>query len=324
MKNTKKIFALLLAVLCIVSLLSACGNAEAMDADAPGASTQANRETADSVTTNGFNNKYTYAEESFTESAINDSIETDATTESTLQLGKPDPSRKLVYYVNFTLETKNFDNSVSALLALTNDLGGYTESSETRGGNGSERYATYVLRIPSENLQSFIESVGTIGSIQRESLSSEDITLEYVDVESRLATLRAKEARLTELLAQAESLEDVLKIEDSLNEVRYEIESNTSRLNTMASLVSYSTVTVNLDEVIEYTPVVKTPLTFGEKLANRFNRSIERVWDGFQNFALWFLGNIVEIVLVLILIAAIVFVNVLIVKLIIRRFRRKK
>lgn len=323
MKKTKKIFALLLAVLCAVSLFSACGAAEKMDR-APQDSAPESWITADSATSNGFNNKFTYAEteDSFDETVTESA--TDATTESTLQLGKPDPSRKLVYFVDFILETKNFDNSVSALLALTNELGGYTEASETRGGNGNERYATYVLRIPSENLQSFIASVGSIGSIQRENLTSEDVTLEYVDVESHLTTLRAKEARLTELLAQAESLEDVLKIEDSLTDVRYEIESYTSRLNTLSSLVSYSTVTVNLDEVIEYTPIVKTPLTFGEKLANRFNNSINRVWNGFQGFTLWFLGNIVEIVLVLILIAAIVFVNVLIVKLIIRRIRRKK
>ena len=319
MKKTTRVFALALAILCAVSVFSACG--AATDAD------RAPTETA--VQSNGLYNKYSkdeyetvIADGITTESATADSAQTN--TESTLQLGKPDPTRKLVYYVDYTLETKAFDDSVAKLLALTNSLGGYTESSDTRGGNGSERYSSYVLRIPSERLQDFISGVGNIGSIQRESLSSEDITLEYVDIESRLTTLRAKEARLNELLTQAESLEDILKIEDSLNDVRYEIESATSRLNTMASLVSYSTVTVNLQEVIEYTPIVKTPLTFGEKLSREFSNSIERVWDGFQNFTIWFLGNIVEIVLVLALIAAIVFVHILVIKLIIRRIRRKK
>ena len=321
MKNTKKIFALLLAILCAVSIFSACGASEASD--------RAPEEMMEETSASGLQNKYSYT--------LNESITTDAVTtqsstadsaltnnESTLQLGTPDPTRKLIYYVSYTLETKTFDDSVTKLLALTDSLGGYTESSETPGGNGSERYTTYVLRIPSEKLQDFISSVGTIGSIQHESLTSEDITLEYVDVESRLTTLRAKEARLTELLSQAESLEDILKIEDSLNDVRYEIESATSRLNTMTSLVSYSTVTVSLNEVIEYTPVVKTPLTFGEKLSREFSDSIERVWDGFQNFTIWFLGNIVEIVLVLLLVAAVVFLHVLVIKLIIRRIRRKK
>ncbi|MBQ1223627.1 MAG: DUF4349 domain-containing protein [Oscillospiraceae bacterium] len=321
MKNTKKIFALLLALLCAVSMLSACG-ATAPEADRVlTETTQAN--------SSHFYNKVSKEESAieFTDDAFLDSTTTESAgtnTESSLQLGKPDPTRKLIYYVNYTLETKTFDDSVAKLLALTDTLGGYTESSETRGGNGSERYSTYVLRIPAEKLQDFISSVGTIGSIQHESLSSEDVTLEYVDVEAQLTTLRAKETRLTELLEQAETLEDVLKIEDSLNSVRYEIESATSQLNTMASLVNYSTVTINLHEVIEYTPIVKAPLTFGEKLSLEFSRSIERVWDGFQNFTIWFLGNIVEIVLVLTLIAAVVLVNILIVKLIIRRTRRQK
>lgn len=315
----KKTLAIILALVCALTLFSACGS-NAADRDlAPESMT-----TANSYSDAG--NKYSYVEvtdDSYVEFADEAATESSGNTSSSLQLGTPDPERKLVYTVNYLLETKTYDSSIAALLDLTASLGGYTESSDSRGGNGSERYAVYVLRIPSDKLQEFIQSVGTVGSIRRESLSTQDITLEYVDVESRLTSLRAQEERLLELLDQAKDLDEILRIEDSLAGIRYEIESYTTRLNTMSSLVNYSTVTVELDEVIEYTPVEKKPLTFGEKLGNEFSRSIERVSDGFQNFAIWFLGNIVEIVLVLILIGAVVLAHVLVIKLIIRRCRRK-
>ncbi len=317
----KKAYILLSALLCVTLLFSGCG---AADADAENM-----REIPDS-----FEYKsevdFDYALESgaVTESTTADSFvgaESDkANTSSSLQLGNPDPTRKLVYTVNYTLESKTFDAAVAALLELTESLGGYTEGSDTQGGSGSERNARYVLRIPSENLQQFIASVGTVGSIRSESMSTQDVTLEYVDVESRLTSLRAQEARLIELLGKANTLEEILKIEDSLANVRYQIESYTTRLNTLAALVSYSTVNVRLLEVIEYTPVVKPPLTFGEKLGREFTNSIERVWDGLQDFAIWFLGNIVEIILVLVLIAAVVLVHILVIRLIIRRIRRKR
>ncbi|MBR4940664.1 MAG: DUF4349 domain-containing protein, partial [Clostridia bacterium] len=256
----KKAFALILALLCTVSLFSACGSANAeADINRAPSSPVMDKLTSESITEDSF--YLEYAEESYIEASKNngltfDSADGETNNTSSLQLGTPDPSRKLIYHVNYSLETKTFDSSVTSLLALTESLGGYTESSDTRGGNGSERYATYVLRIPSEKLTDFIAGVGNIGSILSESLSTEDVTLEYVDIESHLTSLRAQETRLLELLSEAKDLSEVLMIEESLTGVRYEIESYTTRLNTISSLVSYSTVTVSLREVIEYTPIV--------------------------------------------------------------------
>lgn len=319
----KKTVLILLSALCALSLFAGCG-AAAADAEAdkqfesPG-DRYNYYDTEDEAFGSG--------SESWTspETGVSpDSSEKNYTNQSSLQLGQPDPNRKLVYRINYELETKNFDDSVAALISLAQSLGGYTESSNTTGGNGSERRANYVLRIPSEKLQDFIASAGTVGSIISEELTTDDVTLEYVDVESRLNSLRAQETRLLELLKEADNLSDVLLIEESLSEVRYEVESYTTQLNKMESLVSYSTVSVRLYEVIEYTPVVSTPLTFGEKLSRQFSESVQRVWNGIQNCCIWFLGNIVEIVLVLALIAAVVIVHIAVIKLIIRRCRKNK
>ncbi len=82
----------------------------------------------------------------------------------------------------------------------------------------------------------------------------------------------------------------------------------------MESLISYSSVTVNLNEVFKETEVRKTPDTFGEKLADTFGRSVDRVWSGLESFAVWFLGNIVEIAVYLALIAGAVIVIVALTK----------
>lgn len=131
-----------------------------------------------------------------------------------------------------------------------------------------------------------------MGSIRSESLTTENVSLQYTDIEARLKSLEVQEERILEMLSKAESLEYVLELESRLSEIRYEIENYTSKLNRYDSLISYSTVTILLSEVYELTVTEQPPKTFGEKLSQRFN------WNFMTGFALWFLGNIVEIVIV--------------------------
>ena len=132
------------------------------------------------------------------------------------------------------------------------------------------------------------------------------MTLEYIVLQARINSLRLQEERILSLLERADSLEYIFEIEKKLGDVRYEIESYTSRLNKMESLISYSKITLTLTETFSASQIKGQPVSFGERLADEFNRSIDRVWNGIQAFAVWFLGNIVEIVLYLAIIAVII------------------
>jgi hypothetical protein len=231
--------------------------------------------------------------------------------DSKLEIGNPDPNRKLIYYATYEIATTEFDKSLSALRDLTDKLGGYTESAdinsrETVSGYTRERMARMVIRIPAEKLNEFFDGIGDVGSVLNEKLEISDVTLEYIDIQARINSLRLQEERILSLLERADSLEYIFEIEKKLGDVRYEIESYTSRLNKMESLISYSKITLTLTETFSASQIKGQPVSFGERLADEFNRSIDRVWNGIQAFAVWFLGNIVEIVLYLAIIAVII------------------
>ena len=118
----------------------------------------------------------------------------------------------------------------------------------------------------------------------------------------------------------AETVEDIILLEDRLTELRYEIESLQSTLNNWDRRVSYSTVYLNIQEVQEYTPEAENKLTFGQKLARAFSDGLKSVGDFFQDFLLWFLEALPSLAVL----AVVVVLVVLLVKKIGARRKEKK
>lgn len=161
--------------------------------------------------------------------------------------------RKLIKEVDMSIETKHFDDFIDALEAEVIALGGYIENSNIGGvsynSSGSNRSAWFTARIPVDQLEVFVTKIGENGNVTNISRNVRDITLEYVDVEGRITSLEAELARLNELLGQAASLEDILAIEAQISDVRYELESYQSQMNTYNNLIDYSRVYINVWEV---------------------------------------------------------------------------
>ena len=161
--------------------------------------------------------------------------------------------RKLIKEVDMSIETKHFDDFIEVLEAEILDIGGYLENSNIGGvsynSSGSNRSAWFTARIPVDQMETFVTKIGENGNVTNISRNVRDITLEYVDVEGRIETLKAELTRLNELLGQASSLEDILAIEAQISDVRYELESYQSQMNTYNNLIDYSTVYINVWEV---------------------------------------------------------------------------
>ncbi len=131
---------------------------------------------------------------------------------------------KLILRADLTLETQNFDAASADLEKLTAETGGYIESSSLSGDKGS-RSAYYTLRIPQEKFETFYAQLGDRAHVVYSSRSSEDITEQYTDIETRLATLQTKHERLLALLDQAGKMEDIISLENALADCEYEIGS---------------------------------------------------------------------------------------------------
>ena len=95
------------------------------------------------------------------------------------------------------------------------------------------RYADLTLRIPVEKLAEFTAAVNSLSNVVSSSRNTEDVTLQYVDTESRVKTLETERDRLLELMEQAETMSDLLEIESRLTEVRGELERYASQLKVL-------------------------------------------------------------------------------------------
>ncbi len=209
------------------------------------------------------------------------------------QEGEQSPAedgRKLVKTMSFTIETQEFDKSSAAVSSLASLLGGYIEDSSVSGNSywqNESRTAQYVLRIPVSALAEFDGKVGDIGNIVSRSEKMKDITLDYTDTASRLKSLETQRDTLISLMEKAESLEDLLTVQDHLTDVEYELERYASQLRLYDNQVEYSSVTISLHEVRVYTEPQEAPDTFGERISAAFSRGLRSIGEAFSSFALF-------------------------------------
>lgn len=163
--------------------------------------------------------------------------------------------------VELGVERAIFASAVAEITHIAEWSGGYiqessvwTESKVGEPGAGSERgvmAARFVLRVPQSQFQRALDEVKKLGEVKREQISGQDVTEEYVDVESRIKALRVQEARLLELLSQAKSIDEILRVESELARVRSDLESLVSRLRYLENMVALSSIEVSLRERME-------------------------------------------------------------------------
>ncbi len=292
MKNYRKIFMGML--LAVTLLVTACGGSSKYESAATESNAEAPAEAYDMAVT-----------EEAVEMEAGGAVTTGADISKTAQA-----NRKLIRTFEMHIQTKEFDSVLNGIQTKVQELGGYIENSSLDGGSAYyhnyNRYSNMTVRIPSDQLDGFVETVKETANVTYISESTDDVTLQYVDVESRKIALETERDRLLELLEKAETVEDIITIESRLSEVRYQLESYTSQLRTLDNQVDYSTVHISIDEVDRETKV--EPKTFWEEVTSEFSDSLYDLGRDFRDLAIWFLGSSPYLVIWAIAIAAIVFV----------------
>lgn len=219
---------------------------------------------------------------------------------------------KIIKNGSLTVETLEYDKFISDLENSVSAYGGYIESSSGYGYQTGSRWAEYTVRIPSQNYDAFVNKVGDLGSVIESRESVENVTLQYVDIEARLAALTAERDSFMALMEKAETIEEILQIQSYLTDVNYQIESYTSQLNTLKNKVSYSTVNISVNEVERVTP--PTPKTVGERISGGFKESLYNISEDMKNLFVSTVVSLPYILIYAVVIAIIVTVIVLIVK----------
>ena len=120
--------------------------------------------------------------------------------------------------------------SAQRLRKMAEEMGGFVVSSnvvQTQLSSGVQvPHASVTIRVPSERLDEAMAAIRAETSLPviSENISSQDVTGEYIDLQSRLRNLEAKEAQLQKIMDSASAVEDVLAVYNQLTATRQEIE----------------------------------------------------------------------------------------------------
>lgn len=284
--NKKKILTAVMAAALLLGLLGGCGSKNlSMEPD-----------TARS---------YLYAEDSISyetamaaPAAMSGAGSNAESAADTASIPLPE-NRKWVITMSLTAETESLTDAMGLLAEKIQESGGYVESQSVSGtavNSGRSPSAYITVRIPAEQLDSFVEDVSGMTNVVSSSRYVEDITLRYTDTEGRVKALQTEEARLLELMEQAETMSDLLEIEGRLTEVRYQLENYTSTLRLYDNQVDYATLDLTLREVEKFTPPEKQG--FWQKVTSGLADSMVDLGQGIVDFVAWVLIELPYLVLV--------------------------
>lgn len=227
-----------------------------------------------------------------------------------------DLSAKIIYTASADIETTEFEKSIETVHALLETYQGFIESSSVTGSNLQDSYygytslrsAWYTLRFPRENYAAVTGALNSIGNVTYLTNDATNITTQYTDTESRLAAYETEEERLLEILAQAETVEDMISVESRLSEIRYEKEYLTSQLTNWDNQVSYSTISLNIQEVEILTPTPVEELTYWQEVLQALKGTISFMYSaarGLLKFFIAALPLLLPIALVVVIIVVI-------------------
>lgn len=220
---------------------------------------------------------------------------------------------KIVYTANIRTQTTSFDETITQLEKMVDTYGGFSQYTDISGQDYYDstsnttkvvdRYAQYTVRIPSDKFASFMDSAQGLGNVLESSKTAENVTSQYTDYEAQLASLKLQESRLMEMMEKADKVEDLIQLESRLSEVRYETDRIERNLRNLQMQISYSTVNISIQEVERYTPTAPVVRTFSEKISDSFSGGWQDFAEGCEDFAIWFVGAIPTLLILLVVAA---------------------
>lgn len=167
--------------------------------------------------------------------------------------------RKIIKNADLQLQVDDYQQTVEAVKQQVISLGGYitNESVSAKDSQGSMR-GNLQIRMPYLQFETFLNGIEGLGKVQNRNIYTQDVTEEFVDVESRLKAMQTKEERLLAILQNTGKLADLLAVENELANTRAELESLQGRLRFLSNRVDYSTINFNIEQVVVPTQTIST------------------------------------------------------------------
>jgi len=157
--------------------------------------------------------------------------------------------QKVIKIGNLTLVVSRVGDSVSEINSLATSKGGFILSSSIYTSPDETQSGSITLKVPVDKFEETVEDLKKIAKdVQRESLSGQDVTEKYNDLQAQLKNYRAEEEQYLEILKRANTIDETLKVTEKLSLVRGKIERVEGQLKYLESQTDMSTITVTLKE----------------------------------------------------------------------------
>ena len=142
-----------------------------------------------------------------------------------------------------------YEESVSEARSVAARLGGFVVSSETTRARANQPLrGSLTIRVPSRRYAEAMAALSGLGRIESENEGSEDVSAEYVDLQSRARHLEAVERQLLELLDRADTVAAALAVQGQLSQTQLELEQTRGRIRYLDNQTSYATIALQLRE----------------------------------------------------------------------------
>ncbi|WP_375562457.1 DUF4349 domain-containing protein [Bernardetia sp. OM2101] len=182
---------------------------------------------------------------------------------------------------NMQLQVQDLDKAKEEVLQKVKANKGFT-SAANYNDYSSSKQQNITIRVASSNFENLMKQLSSIGFVESQSQNSQDVSEEFVDIQARLKSKREVEKRYTEILKDAKTISEILKIEDKLRVIREEIEAKEGRLRYLKDQVSLSTINLTLTQKLEN--YSKPP----ER--SFFSRLFENMGEGWDDFLMFVVG----------------------------------
>lgn len=207
--------------------------------------------------------------------------------------------RKLTKNGTIRFETSDLNKTKQLIIGTVSSLKGYVSNDNISESNNRTEN-TLTIRVPADRTDSLIAVVESNASkIDYKSIDVQDVTEQYIDLDTRVKTKKEVETRYRELLTKANTVEEILRIEEQIGNIRAEIESAEGRLRYLSNQVQFSTLNV----------------TFYEKYSNfgfwgKMGKAFKNGW----NSLLWLLVGIANLWAIILFIALVAWLIVYVTK----------
>jgi Domain of unknown function (DUF4349)/PKD domain len=183
-------------------------------------------------------------------------------------------SHDIEFFTNVTLEASSASTAFAKATALAYSAGGYIADSTE-----SNATAVVVMRVPAANYQDALAGVKGLGTLVTLSSSSNDVTVQYTDLNATLQSLQAEQMSLLAILNQSTNINSTLNVESRIQGVDQQINSVESEILETRTLVSYATISVLIEQRAPALPLTlkltATPKSGNSPLSVTFNAVVK-------------------------------------------------